>query len=463
MKTDHFWIFLLVVMFLITSVADMTVGHGSYFWIFTIVIWLLLRSIGSGGVSWFYLFMGLFFVFGCWLKIVFHHIFDYPFVEPAGGFQGTIVEWGEYYKIAISLAVSFITARYLYLLIFRNFGGNYGCRDEFKSVSWTEWAFLVGVATIFYAANNIFAFFVTGVNPKIVLPLSLNAPLGFMAVSGFAVVVSLYLSRDFCSKGYLASSSVAAILFIATLASVSMASRAALIMQALPMLLAAMYLQIKNGAFKFSFKPILMFGFFLATVLILVSIYRINVFMSGSAFDEDLLAGYSIESLGLVIDRWIGAEAIMAAVSDGGGSFALMMDLLREDPAIGNDAIYQILSGSKYVSIDNFTFLTLPGYIGILALSGSSLLVFLGGVTVLFAGLCFERFVRWAMFRQGICVAVVCAALANALTQLSFPRLLLPFIFQLVALSLILHFVIRNVFLRTRFRLTNRLQLRDDS
>jgi hypothetical protein len=181
------------------------------------------------------------------------------------------------------------------------------------------------------------------------------------------------------------------------------------------------------------------------------------VFMSASAFDEGVLTEYAFESLGLVIDRWIGAEAIMVAVSDGGASFTLMMDLLLEDPALGNDAIYQILSGSKYESQDGFTFLTLPGYIGILALSGSIFLIFAGGVIVLFAGLCFERFVRWAMFRQGICIAVVCAALANALTQLSFPRLFVPFIIQLVALLLILHFVIGNFFIRKRFRIRSRL------
>jgi hypothetical protein len=401
--------------------------------------------------------MVLFFVLGCWLKIVFHHIFDYSFVEPVGGFQGTIAEWNEYYKIAVPFSFVFITAKHLYLLIFGNLSGNGGCRDKFKAVSWSEWVFLMVVVTIFYASNNIFAFFVTGVNPKFVLPLSLNAPLGFLAVSGLAVFVSVYLSRDFCSKGYLDPSAVAIILFLATVASVSMASRAAIIMQALPMLLAAMYFQAKSGIFNISLKPILMFGLFLGVVLIFVSIYRINVFMSASAFDEGVLTEYAFESLGLVIDRWIGAEAIMVAVSDGGASFTLMMDLLLEDPALGNDAIYQILSGSKYESQDGFTFLTLPGYIGILALSGSIFLIFAGGVIVLFAGLCFERFVRWAMFRQGICIAVVCAALANALTQLSFPRLFVPFIIQLVALLLILHFVIGNFFIRKRFRIRSRL------
>jgi membrane protein implicated in regulation of membrane protease activity len=74
MKTDHFWIVLLVVMLLVTGVADMMVEHGFYLWVFTIVIWLLLRSIASGGVSWFYVFMVLFIVY-CLLFIVYCLLF----------------------------------------------------------------------------------------------------------------------------------------------------------------------------------------------------------------------------------------------------------------------------------------------------------------------------------------------------------------------------------------------------
>ena len=37
-------------------------------------------------------------------------------------------------------------------------------------------------------------------------------------------------------------------------------------------------------------------------------------------------------------------------------------------------------------------------------------------------------------------MALISAAIANALAQLSFPRLLIPFIFQMTALVLILHF-----------------------
>lgn len=448
MRTDYLWIFLLFAMLLITGVADMKVGHGFLLWLFTVLSWLILRSVSFGGISWFYLFMILFFVLGCWLKVVFHHVLDYPYVEPIGEFLGG-GEWGEYYVIAISFAIAFIFAKCLYLVVFGRFGE--GARHAFRSVDLLEWVTVLGVVTLFYIVNNIYAFFVTGINPKVFLPLGLNAPLAFMAFSGFPIVISIFVSRDFCSRGYLTTGVFAIVLFSSVLASISMASRAALIMHALPVLLAAVYFQLRNGVHKIGLRPLLMFGFALLIVLAIVSLYRIKTFMSVSIFDEDALVGYALESLGLIVDRWIGAEAIMVAVSHEPASVSLLIDLFLEDPKVGSDGIYQILSGSSYKSQDGFTFLTLPGYFGVLALSGSSLIVFLAGVAIFFLGLCFERYVRWAMFGQGICVAVVCAALANALTQISFPRLLSPFILQLLVLSIIMHFIIKLFFMRTKF------------
>lgn len=444
MKTDRFWLFILVLINTIAGFADLAVDHGLYLWVFSIVIWFLLRSIGSGEFSWFYFFMVAFFALGVWLKVVFHHIFKYRFIEPTGGFEGAITQWQQYYIMGILFAISFIAAKKLFRLIFGRLKKTPNCQCNIKPVRWPEWFFLVVVATFFYAINHIFAFFVTGVNPKLVLPLSLNAPLAFMAMAGIAVVVSVYISRDFCSKGYLTTNALIVVLFISALASVSMASRASIIMQAFPMLIAAMYLQKKHGSHEVDFKPLVAFGFSLGIVLILVSLYRMSFFISESLLNESLLVGYFTQSIGLVVDRWIGAEAIMVGVSERGASFNLMKDLLFEDPTQGSRAIYQILSGSTYEPQEGFTFMTLPGFVGVLALSGSWLIVFFGGVIVLFSGLCFERFVRWAMCGQDICVATVCAALANAIVQISFPRLIIPFLFQMVFLLLVLTFVIRH-------------------
>ena len=427
----------------LTYLADEKVGHGAYLWIFTILNLLLLRVILIGRISWFYSFMAVFFFLGCWLKIIVHHILDYPYVEPSGNFGGTKEEWCSYYATAslIGLALTFSKLTFLFFET-----GKKKQQMHAVAVKTSEWIFLVFVTTIYYIINNIFAFFVTGVNARLVLPFSLNAPLGFMALIGFAVVVSTYLARDVIARKELAYKSVAAVLLISAVASVSMASRAAIVMQAVPMMIAATYVQVALGSRRVSMKPVILFGTFLLGVLILVSIYRINVFSESSAEDIELLTSYAMQSAMLVVDRWIGAEAIMVSVSEPSSSIGLTMELLREDPSGGASAIYQVLSGGQYEFIEKFTFLTLPGYFGVLSLSGSWVVIFWGTLFLGFIGMLYEFFIRKILFGQVVCIAVVSAAFANSLTQLSFPRLIFPFLFQMTALVLILHFLNRNKF-----------------
>lgn len=450
MKKDRISILLLFAMLFVAGIGDTKVEHGINFWVFTVVTWLLLHSIAVAGFSWFYIFMAFFFFLGCWLKIVIHHIFNYAYIEPTGGFSGEAAEWNRYYLISISIALALISARYLYVLVFRRLGGNSGSWYEFRSVHRLEWIVLIGLLIVFYKLNNLFSIFVTGVNPKIILPFGLNAPLAFMASAGFAILVSIYISRDFLSNGRLTTRAVIVMLFFGFLASISMASRAAIVIQVLPVLLAASYLQIKDKR-DISLKPFFIFAIIFGFALVLVSLYRINVYMSESVYDKDLIVHYISETFGLVIDRWIGAEAIMVAVSEPDASLALMMKLLVEDPRVGSDAIYQVLSGEKYEASEIFTFLTLPGYVGVLALSGSVVATFIGGIVIMFLGLVFERFIRWATLRQTICVAVVCSLLANSLVQLSFPKLFLAFIFQLVVFLFIIRFAIKSFFVQEKF------------
>lgn len=51
--------------------------------------------------------------------------------------------------------------------------------------------------------NNYYAFFVTGVNPVLILPFGFNAPMAFIALIEFPLVCAMHISRDVFSKGYL--------------------------------------------------------------------------------------------------------------------------------------------------------------------------------------------------------------------------------------------------------------------
>lgn len=181
--------------------------------------------------------------------------------------------------------------------------------------------------------------------------------------------------------------------------------------------------------------------FFLLIVLVAVSVYRIGLFTQGDVGDGSSVGSYIIESAFLFIDRRIGAEAIMVASSEPSASFPLSLSLLSEDPGVGVDAIYQVLSESKYTFLDELTFLTLPGYSGVMGLSGSLLFIFSAILVMVLVGIWLERIFGYLFKNQDIPLALVCAAMANLLTQMSFPRLIFPFIVQLFFLVMVLRYL----------------------
>lgn len=425
--------------------ADNQAGHGWLLWLFALISAALLLVMRVTPVSWFYSFIASFFLLGCWLKVMIHHIFDYSYVEPIGNFSNSPAEWHDYYIFSIAIGSAMLFAR-LISLVFGSWQYRLKIQYIYKSgpVSARQWLMLVIIACVYYTINNFFGFFVTGVHPSLILPFGLNAPIAFLSLVGASAILSVFVARDVQSRGRLSRDAVLAIVLIASVASVSMASRAAVIMQAGPILLAAFYLQSRWGRFKIPKAPIVFFLSFVLMVLVGVSIYRIEAFKIGSYTDGDLAINSLLESAMLVVDRWIGAEAIMVAVSSTEKSYGLLAELIVESPTIGVESIYQQISGGKYELQEGFTFLTLPGYFGVFSLSGDviMLMVLVFGMTLF--GLWYELLINKLLMNQLIPVALICAALANALSQMSFPVLLLPFLFQMTVLAAILGRYMRN-------------------
>lgn len=445
MKYKLFWLGLVPAMLLLAARADVAMGHGGLFWPFTLISIGLLVVMRLTPVSWFYSFMAVFFVLGCWFKVMAHHVSDFPYVEPSGNFSNSAAEWQEYYLFASIIAAALLLARLL-TLPFWNWQPSRFDDYEYAAgpVTPAQWLRLIGIAVVFYFLNNVFAFFVTGVNTKLTLPFGLTAPVAFIALIGFAVVLAVYVARDVQARGRLTIGAAVAVLVVTAIGSVSMASRAAIVMQSVPILLAAYYLQSHWGRFRLSKLPILLFACAVLLVLVAVSIYRVRVFAGASSGDAELMNFFLLESALLVVDRWVGAEALMVAVAEPTRSVDLFLRLMAESPAIGVDSIYQQLSGGKYEFLQGMTFLTLPGYFGVVALSGEVILVFGLVLLMTLLGLAYEGLIKRLLHGQAIPVALICVAIANALTQLSFPRLLLPFIFQMTALAWLLGLYMRS-------------------
>lgn len=438
-----YWLIVLPLVLLTAALAETADPHGGLHAALVLTVSVALWTLFHWRVSWFYAFMLVFYVLGCWFKVEVHRILDIPYVEPSGNFGGSPSEWQEYYQFAVAIGIALVLGRSLGAV----FSGHRRAVVEATSlagVSTMQWLRLIVIAALFYAVNNALAFFVTGVNAKVSLPAGLNAPIAFMALVGFAVILSCHVARDVQARGQLTAATALAVLIVTSIASVSMASRAAVVMQSVPILLAAYYVQTRIGRHRLRAAPVVLFVIAVITVLIAVSIYRIRVYSGSNTGDTELFNFFLLESALLVVDRWVGAEAIMVAVSEPTRSLELTRLLLFENPAIGVDSIYQQLSGGKYEFLQGMTFLTLPGYFGVLALSGSLVLVLLGTLAITVTGIAFERFILWLLGERMVPVALISAALANALTQLSFPRLLVPFMFQMTALCLLIALYFRG-------------------
>jgi hypothetical protein len=134
----------------------------------------------------------------------------------------------------------------------------------------------------------------------------------------------------------------------------------------------------------------------------------------------------------LAVMRWVGLEGpmVMAGSPDMAG-MDLFLDGLSEDPAAGIDGIYQLLSGDQYGTVEYYTFLTLPGPVGVASYSGSHFIVAAFLFVVVLAG----HAVEWLMakFTANIGAAAVAGVSTAYITvQMGFPWTYFVFVVELV-------------------------------
>jgi hypothetical protein len=133
------------------------------------------------------------------------------------------------------------------------------------------------------------------------------------------------------------------------------------------------------------------------------------------------LSGVLQQLRSLVLMRWIGLEGVLTAE---GAERELGRDLflrgLTEDPAAGKNGIYQKMSGDPYAKVEVFTFLTLPGIIGIASYSGSTALIFGFVFGTILAGHLVESFAGKVTGNVAV-RAVSGVSLAYLTVQMGFP------------------------------------------
>ncbi|ESZ42957.1 hypothetical protein X732_03440 [Mesorhizobium sp. L2C066B000] len=148
--------------------------------------------------------------------------------------------------------------------------------------------------------------------------------------------------------------------------------------------------------------------------------------------DRFALQGLFHQLRNLAIMRWVGLEGVMTAAANPEQlSVDLFLKVMSEDPAAGSHAIYQKMSGDRYGNVEYYTFLTLPGPIGIASLSGSPLIV----MAFMFALTLLGHLIEWVAARltQNVATAAVTGvSLAYLTVQMGFPWTLLIYAIELL-------------------------------
>jgi hypothetical protein len=389
-----------------------------------ILVWIILKSCRSP----FIVTSSLMFIAGNWLKITFHKIYDYKYTEPTGFFSGTASEWETFYSNSTIITAILIAASMLSGIKHGETQNNV-VRKEYSKFVYHAAIF----STIFlYAINYIFGIYRIGLGSKIELPLGLTAPLSFLIFIGTPLIIAL--SAD-CHVKKSKNIRLSFILFLCLsflIASISTLSRAVFIIQMLPIVIGMAVKSNRIGNIgQGVYRLALPFIAAMIAALMLVSAQRIVQFTDAGIINDASVERYFNETIGLVVNRWVGAESMMVASSTD-GNMNLFLEILNEDPKSGVFSAYHDLSNSNYSYIDGKTFLNLPGYFALISFSGSPIIILIGSTICCLVGISFENWVSKKFNNSETIKYTSSTLLSYHFSQMAFPLLFIPFIIQLL-------------------------------
>jgi hypothetical protein len=427
----------------------------------------------------------LFVTLGFTVKLVAHLTFGASLIEPVGRFAGTATQWDVALGYATAGHLGFAVA----IVVAGRFPSRYPLlthdvipnRTQFRLLAASLVGLLV-IATAVYTANQKYNILRIGYPSRI--DLSVNAYLAAsFVISWGALLGGLALTQWLVESGRLPSWSILVVaMFLGVAASVTMGSR----IQYLLYVLAACAVLVARRDLIGSRRGVVVSlgaaAVLFVMSLAIVSLQRDAVFNDGDvqaptsapsslggpstagststvanistvgspsprspsagqgpaisrlvdvSQDDQRYARMLNEIRSLVVMRWVGLEGVMTTAGNRNGlDRDTLVFALTEDPATGTDGLYQRLSHSTYTESRGFTFLTLPGIIGVGSLSGSLSIIF-AFVLMMILGL-HTLEVLAAKLTGNVAVGAVCGvSLAYLTAQMGFPWTLLVFVVEL--------------------------------
>lgn len=423
-----------------------------------------------------YLFFAAFLFLGFWTKLMAHLIAGYELIEPVGFFTGTGEAWDRALVVATLGAIGVAIARLLAVATvvryavppLRAYVAAFMPKwyPAWRGMLWI--AYLV-VVLLLCAANYKLAFYQIGVEPRLVLPANLNVIPAWLINIGLALALAVLVNWELAFRPSRVWLLAAAVILQSLVVSLSALSRSIAVFQAVPAL-TILALHLWSAGYG---RRVIGLGAAVALVMIVaaaaVTAVRVktfpmpwtyNVLSTKDAFCtvEAVSAWEALDSpnvresmkreiraqirgeiarqvVNLIVGRWVGLEGVMAVTSYPDTGVSLLTRGLGEDPKLGTASIYQEIAQAhsyrRQSKPGEFTFLTLPGAVAVLAYSGSGLIVLTGMLLLTGLLIALERLVA-GVTRNVFFAATAGFGMANVIAQVNFPYLALVFIAQLL-------------------------------
>ncbi|WP_223545604.1 hypothetical protein [Pseudomonas sp. A-B-19] len=436
-------------------------------------ITIIYATIKNRPKSYFIFFLFSFLTLGCWAKITLHLLIGNNFIEPIGGFDESPAAWNNAIVVLIT-AFSALLACYFIVV-----AGLQKTKEPETNINTKLLSILLGMAIIFTIVSLVFNYYYSiikvGHEPTLKLNSYIYVVFSFMVAWGNSIAL-FTLAYWLVKSGKLTPNMLFYIVIIeGALTSISMGSRAQMILHVSAPFIA--YL-IQGRKLEWNISKIGWIKIFSTTALLFafsiisVSVDRLSSFAKAVPYAEKTIVKGNLEESGtslkssekasrhdvtpepyvaplqlslelkfkrianelskLIVDRWVGAEGVLAVTSNHHLNLDLFMRGLKENPAQGTQAIYQRMSDAQYERLENFTFMTIPGPIAVLYYSGNHLVLFVGMALLFFLGYSIELAAK-RLLNNVMTSATIGVGMAYLTVQINFPRAFLFFAIEITA------------------------------
>jgi hypothetical protein len=379
------------------SVLALTLYPGKkiLFLLFCMVFLMVWAMAWFGYKSYLYAIFSSLCLLGFWMKTCAHLITGGEFVEPTGAFDGSGVAWDSSILVSLVAGGAIFCFRASQMLLMRKHKGVFVVEPSSSyAPNWyARFRMHIWLASLFGVTIVAFLNFKLGINqagllPKVHLPFKLNAIIIWCLYSAFAFWMAALVWWDTCLG---LAFKFEALVFEGVLSSVSVLSRSLYVTHVFHYSLSIFFNKdwIRPTIRKYIYWMVL-FVVGMSIVLVSVAELRRDLFYGevnnakgASQISVHPKGMASTQFLLLLSQRWIGIEGVMSTSSYPDVGIELFKQGWLDMPSYERKPVYERVANSIYISPDypnatKYNFLSTPGLVAMLHLSGSLVVVGFG-------------------------------------------------------------------------------------